>query len=137
MLMSSKLSFPFGLSTEILYTFLTSPSHLVSMKLNSVAKGYNPSVHPMAQQPRTGPSLLIVRFLDRAAGLLRRVISSSQSGQATAFSKFLIIPNLPTRVLWQLDQQTPSSEAGDWARNMSTQFCLQSVSTLVGFFYML
>jgi hypothetical protein len=32
--------------------------------------------------------------------------------------------------------ETPSSEAGDWARNIATQFCLQSVSTLVGFFYM-
>jgi hypothetical protein len=33
--------------------------------------------------------------------------------------------------------ETPSSEAGDCARNMATQVYLQSDSTLVGFFYML
>jgi hypothetical protein len=33
--------------------------------------------------------------------------------------------------------ETSSSKPGDWARNMATQFCLQSISTLIGFFYML
>jgi hypothetical protein len=28
--------------------------------------------------------------------------------------------------------ETPSSETEDWERNMATQFCLQSLSTLVG-----
>jgi hypothetical protein len=52
----------------------------------------------------------------------------------SASRKFLIIPDPPTRVLWQLE--TRSREAGDCARNMATQFWLQSVSTLIGFFYM-
>jgi hypothetical protein len=50
------------------------------------------------------------------------------------FRRFLIIPNPPTRVLWQIDQKIHL--AGNWARNMDTQFCLRNVSTLVGFFYM-
>jgi hypothetical protein len=39
---------------------------------------------------------LLMRFLDHAAGLLEQVISSSQSGQVTAFHKFVTVPDLST-----------------------------------------
>jgi hypothetical protein len=73
--------------------------------------------HPSIQwrnSPEPGQGLLIVRFLDHVAGLLRQVISPSQSGQATAFHKFLTISDSPTSPLAIRPAETPSSEAGDW-----------------------
>jgi hypothetical protein len=55
--------------------------------------------------PVSGRGSLNVRFLDHAEGLLWQVTSSPQGGQAITLRKFLIIPDPPTRVLWQLDQQ--------------------------------
>jgi hypothetical protein len=55
--------------------------------------------------PLPGQGRLAVRFLDHAQGLLGRVISLPQGGQAITLRKFLIIPDPLTRVLWQLDQQ--------------------------------
>jgi hypothetical protein len=55
--------------------------------------------------PLPGQGCLTVRFLDHAEGLLGQVISSPQSAQAITLHKFLIIPDMPTRVLWQIDQQ--------------------------------
>jgi hypothetical protein len=57
------------------------------------------------KSPLQAHGRLTVRLLDNAERDLGRVISSSQGGQAIALRKFLIIPDPPTRVLWQLDQQ--------------------------------
>jgi hypothetical protein len=85
--------------------------------------------------PLLGQGRLNVRFLDHVEGLFGRVISSQQAITLLQISNHS----------WSTHQsplairpaETPSSKAGDWARNMATQFCLQSVFTLVGFFYML
>jgi hypothetical protein len=55
--------------------------------------------------PLPGQGRLTVRFLDHAEGLCGQVIILLQGGQATTICKFLIIPDPPIRVLWQLDQQ--------------------------------
>jgi hypothetical protein len=78
--------------------------HPVGSCTSSAWKFHNISIQ-WHNSPELGQGFLIVRFLDHAAGLLRWVISSLQSGQATTFCKFLTIPNPPTRVRWQLDQQ--------------------------------
>jgi hypothetical protein len=52
--------------------------------------------------PLPGQGRFTVRFLDHMEFFLGRVISSPQGGQAITLRKFVIIPDPPTRVLWQL-----------------------------------
>jgi hypothetical protein len=81
--------------------------------------------------PLQGEGHLTVRFLDHAEGLLRWAISSLQGGQAITLHKLLIIPDPPTRVLWQLDQKRhPVAKQGIgqeiWPLNFAYRASLRS-----------
>jgi hypothetical protein len=69
-------------------------------------------------------------------GALGRVISSQQGGQAIPSREFLTIPDTPKTVLQRSDQQRHLvANQGIGQKNVTDQFCPNSVSTLVGFFY--
>jgi hypothetical protein len=84
---------------------------------------------PWQNSPRSGLGLLIMRFLDCAQDSLVEWSTHHKATSPLPYTPFLTFHDPPTRVLWQLYQSRHLvAKHGDWARNMATQFCLQSIS---------